>query len=85
LRPWDAGLLGVDSLILSLRTMFYAGAAEGLEASYEQRLGEDDRFRAEVATGGSRLGVGAPNAPTLNRNGRRDAARAGLRAEGSKR
>jgi hypothetical protein len=66
LRPRDAGLLSVDSLILSLRTMFYAGAAEGLEASYEQRLGEDDRFRAEVATGGSRLGEGAPTAPTLS-------------------
>jgi hypothetical protein len=66
LRPRDAGLLGVDSLILSLRTMFYAGAAEGLEASYEQRLGEDDRFQAEVTTGGSRLGVGAPTAPTLS-------------------
>src|SRR5687768_10301080 len=32
LRPRDAGLLSVDSLILSLRTMFYAGVAEGLEA-----------------------------------------------------
>lgn len=49
--PWrpDAGL-GTDSLILSLRTMFDAGASEGLDASYELRLGED-RFRAEVAGG----------------------------------
>jgi alkyl sulfatase BDS1-like metallo-beta-lactamase superfamily hydrolase len=50
LRAGDAPL-GVDSLILSLRTMFDPGAAEGLEASYELRMGED-RFRAEV-TGGS--------------------------------
>jgi DNA-binding HxlR family transcriptional regulator len=47
--PRDAGL-GVDSLILSLRTMFDAQAAEGLEASYELRLGEDV-FRAVVADG----------------------------------
>jgi len=42
--------LGVDSLILSLRTMFDAQGAQGLEASYELRLGEE-RFRAEVAEG----------------------------------
>jgi DNA-binding HxlR family transcriptional regulator len=48
-RPRDAGL-GVDSLVLSLRTMFDAGAAEGLAASYELRLGEES-FRAEVAGG----------------------------------
>jgi hypothetical protein len=43
----DDAPLGVDSLILSFRTMFDPGAAEGLEASYELRMGED-RFRAEV-------------------------------------
>jgi DNA-binding HxlR family transcriptional regulator len=48
-RPRDAGL-GVDSLILSLRTMFDPRAAEGIEASFELRLGEDV-FRAEVADG----------------------------------
>ncbi len=48
-RPRDAQL-GVDSLILSLRTMFDAQAAEGLEASYELRLGEEI-FRAEVEEG----------------------------------
>jgi DNA-binding HxlR family transcriptional regulator/putative sterol carrier protein len=46
-RPPDAEL-GVDSLILSFRTMFDPDRAEGLDASYEFRLGED-RFRAEVA------------------------------------
>ncbi len=45
-KPRDAEL-GVDSLILSFRTMFDLRAADGLRASYELRLGED-RFRAEV-------------------------------------
>lgn len=48
-KPRDAGL-GVDSLILSFRTMFDSEAAAGIEASYELRLGED-RFRAEVSDG----------------------------------
>src|SRR3712207_1460182 len=48
-KPRDAEI-GVDSLILSFRTMFDPRAAEGIEASYELRLGED-RFRAEVAEG----------------------------------
>jgi DNA-binding HxlR family transcriptional regulator/putative sterol carrier protein len=48
-KPPDAEL-GVDSLILSFRTMFDPDRAEGLDASYEFRLGED-RFRAEVAEG----------------------------------
>ena len=48
-RPHDAGL-GVDSLILSFRTMFDPSAADGLEATCELRFGED-RFFAEVANG----------------------------------
>src|SRR3712207_275311 len=63
-RPREAEL-GVDSLILSFRTMFDAQAAEGLRASYELRLGED-RFHAlvadcrfEVARGGAQ---GRPDA-----------------------
>src|SRR5215216_1971754 len=48
-KPADAPL-GVDSLILSLRTMFDPGAAGALEASYELILGED-RFSAEVSRG----------------------------------
>ena len=48
-KPRDAEL-GVDSLVLSFRTMFDPRAADGLKASYELRLGED-RFRAEVADG----------------------------------
>jgi DNA-binding HxlR family transcriptional regulator/putative sterol carrier protein len=48
-RPRDAEL-GVDSLILSFRTMFAPHAAEGLEGVYELRFGED-RFYAVVADG----------------------------------
>jgi DNA-binding HxlR family transcriptional regulator len=48
-KPRDAAL-GVDSLVLSFRTMFDPLAADGLTASYELRLGED-RFRAEVTDG----------------------------------
>jgi hypothetical protein len=44
----DDALLGVDSLILSFRTMFDPGTAEGLVATYELRMGED-LFRAEVS------------------------------------
>jgi DNA-binding HxlR family transcriptional regulator len=49
LRPRDAGI-GVDSIILALRTMFDPSAAEGIEASYELRLGEDS-FRGVVTNG----------------------------------
>jgi DNA-binding HxlR family transcriptional regulator/putative sterol carrier protein len=48
-RPQDAAI-GVDSIILALRTMFDPRAADGLRAKYELRLGED-HFRAEVADG----------------------------------
>src|ERR687889_2611556 len=57
LRPRDAEL-GVDSLVLSLRTMFDPVAAEGLEASYELRLGEDT-FRAVVTDGRFEVDRGA--------------------------
>ncbi len=60
-RPRDAGL-GVDSLILSLRTMFDTRAAEGLRASYELRLGED-RFRALVADGRFEVERGSADRP----------------------
>jgi DNA-binding HxlR family transcriptional regulator/putative sterol carrier protein len=48
-RPRDAEL-GVDSLVLSFRTMFDPRAADGLNGSYELRLGEDV-FRAVVTDG----------------------------------
>jgi DNA-binding HxlR family transcriptional regulator/putative sterol carrier protein len=44
------GVLNVDSLILSFRTMFDARAAEGFDASIELRIGEE-RFHAELEGG----------------------------------
>ena len=60
-KPPDAEL-GVDSLILSFRTMFDPDRAEGLDASYEFRLGED-RFRAEVDEGRLEIERGTAEQP----------------------
>jgi DNA-binding HxlR family transcriptional regulator len=60
-KPCDAEL-GVDSLILSFRTMFDPLAADGLKASYELRLGED-RFRAVVADGRFEVARGGAERP----------------------
>jgi DNA-binding HxlR family transcriptional regulator len=60
-RPRDAEL-GVDSLILSFRTMFDPRAAEGLDASYELRFGEDC-FHAEVADGRFEIARGSADRP----------------------
>ncbi len=60
-RPRDAEI-GVDSIILALRTMFDPLAAEGLSASYELRLGED-RFRAVVADGRFEIARGSADRP----------------------
>jgi DNA-binding HxlR family transcriptional regulator len=60
-KPPDADL-GVDSLILSFRTMFDPDRAEGLDASYEFRLGED-RFRAEISEGSLEIERGSAGAP----------------------
>jgi DNA-binding HxlR family transcriptional regulator len=60
-KPRDAEL-SVDSLILSFRTMFDAQQAEGLEASYELRLGEES-FRAEVADGRFEIERGVADGP----------------------
>lgn len=62
--PWRSrdAALGVDSLILSFRTMFDPGSAEGLDASYEIRIGED-RFRAVVADGRFEIGRGTAERP----------------------
>ena len=62
-RARDAGL-GVDSLILSFRTMFDPRAAEGVDASYELRLGED-RFRAVVADGRFEVERGSVEGPDV--------------------
>ena len=60
-KPCDAEL-GVDSLILSFRTMFDPLAADGLRASYELRLGED-RFCAEVDDGRFEVARGEAERP----------------------
>jgi DNA-binding HxlR family transcriptional regulator len=59
--PGDA-LLGVDSAILALRTLFDSSAADGLSASYELRLG-DQRFHAQVADGRLEVARGSAEAP----------------------
>jgi DNA-binding HxlR family transcriptional regulator len=54
--------LGVDSAMIALRTLFDAGAARDLEATFELRLG-DQVFRARVAGGVFELERGeAPDA-----------------------
>ena len=60
-RPRDAEL-GVDSLVLSFRTMFDPRAADGLNASYELRLGEDV-FGAVVTDGRFEIGCGDAERP----------------------
>ena len=60
-KPCDAAL-GVDSLVLSFRTMFDARAADSLTASYELRLGEN-RFRAAVADGRFEISRGEAERP----------------------
>jgi DNA-binding HxlR family transcriptional regulator len=60
-KPPDAEL-GIDSLILSFRTMFDPDRAKGLDAVYEFRLGED-RFRAEVAEGRLEIERGTAEQP----------------------
>src|ERR687897_1818629 len=60
-KPRDAAL-GVDSLVLSFRTMFDPRAADSFTASYELRLGED-RFRAVVAEGRFKIARGDDDRP----------------------
>ena len=60
-RLRDAAL-GVDSLVLSLRTMFDPERAEDLRAVYELRLG-DERFRAQVADGRFEIARGGAERP----------------------
>lgn len=62
-KPLDAAL-GVDSLVLSFRTMFDPRAAEGFRASYELRFGED-RFGAVVDEGRFEISRGAAGRPDV--------------------
>lgn len=54
--------LGVDSLILSFRTMFNAQAARGFIATLQLNLGED-RFHARIARGSMQLVRGTADHP----------------------
>jgi DNA-binding HxlR family transcriptional regulator len=60
--PGDAQI-GVDAVVIALKTLFDPTAADGLTASYELRLGEQ-RFALEVADG--RLGVQRGGAPAAD-------------------
>jgi len=54
--------IGVDALAIALKTLFAPDAAEGLDATYELRLGED-RFRVRVADGRLDIARGSADAP----------------------
>jgi len=54
--------LGVDALMLALKTQFDPGAAGDLHATYELRLGEE-RFRAVVGGGRLELARGGADHP----------------------
>jgi DNA-binding HxlR family transcriptional regulator/putative sterol carrier protein len=58
------GTLGVNSLILSFRTMFHPDSAKGLEASYELRLGEET-FYAKVANSEFEIARGNATKPDV--------------------
>ena len=56
--------LGPDSLVLALKTAFQPGKADGLEASYELRLGKEELpFRIEVSDGGFEAARGEADGP----------------------
>ena len=59
--PGDAEI-GVDAVVIALKSLFAAGAADGLSASYELRLGEQT-FRIEVANGRLEVARGSAEAP----------------------
>jgi DNA-binding HxlR family transcriptional regulator len=59
--PGDAGL-GVDAMVLALPTLFDPAAAEGLDAGYELRLG-DQAFSVRVADGRLEVTRGSADRP----------------------
>jgi len=59
--PTDAQL-SVDSIVIALKTLFHAPAADGLHARYELRL-EQQSFRATVADGLLEITRGGAEAP----------------------
>ena len=62
-RPAE-GQLGVDAMMIALKTTFDPAAAEGLEATFGLRV-DEDRFRARVEDGRLTIERGrAPDADT---------------------
>jgi DNA-binding HxlR family transcriptional regulator len=61
--PGDAEL-GVDSMMLALKTVFDPAAAEGLDASYELRL-DGQPFRARIAEGYLDVARGTAQGPEV--------------------
>lgn len=59
--PGDAQL-GVDALVIALKSLFEPAAAHGLHATYELRLGEH-RFRLRIADGRLDVARGEAEAP----------------------
>jgi DNA-binding HxlR family transcriptional regulator len=59
--PGDAQI-GVDAVVIALKSMFAPGRADGLRASYGLRLGEQ-RFRIDVADGRLDVARGDAQAP----------------------
>ena len=60
--PPGEAQIGVDAVVIALKSLFAAGAADGLSASYELRLGEQS-FRIDVADGRIETVRGSAEAP----------------------
>ena len=54
--------IGVDAVVIALKSLFAPGAADGMAASYELRLGEQ-RFHLDVADGRIESARGSAPAP----------------------
>ena len=59
--PGEAGI-GVDAVVIALKSLFAPAAADGMAASYELGLGEQ-RFRLDVADGRIEIARGSAPAP----------------------
>jgi DNA-binding HxlR family transcriptional regulator len=59
--PGEAGI-GVDAVVIALKSLFAPAAADGMAASYELRLGEQP-FRLDVADGRIEIARGSAPAP----------------------
>jgi DNA-binding HxlR family transcriptional regulator len=60
--PEGEAQIGVDAVVIALKSLFTPGAADGFSATYELRLGEQG-FRIDVADGRIEVGRGRAEAP----------------------